>query len=45
MKQENREQVNPCLLNMDAPLLATKQREDWFSASVERKQGREDRNT
>ncbi len=45
MEQENREQVNPCLLNTDAPLLATKQREDAFSSSVESKQGREDRNT
>jgi hypothetical protein len=32
-------------LNTDAPLPATRQREDAFSSSVERKQGREDLNT
>lgn len=45
MEQENREQANPCLLNTDAPLPATRQREDAFSSSMERKQGREDINT
>jgi hypothetical protein len=45
MEQENREQANPWLLNTDPPLPANKQREDSFSSFMERKQGREDRNT
>jgi len=39
MEQGNRERANPCLLNTDAPLPATRQREDAFFSFVERKKG------
>ena len=43
--QEDREQASACSLNTHASLSATKQRDDVFSSSVKRKQGRERSNT
>src|SRR5260370_37814144 len=43
--QEDREQASSCSLNTHASLSATKQRDDVFSSSVKRKQGRERSNS